>query len=153
MRDYYQEGGKVIKKNYRRKNIIAIMSILSLISLLAVGCCPGYGYLQKGEKAETFTITGAEYEGAFSKAMKAAGEIGFHVSNFDRSVGSFHARRGAGFTEVTEMEVSLEKDAPGKLTLVLKIKTSKNYDKFVKEFLEAYGRYVKIIPYETNPPN
>jgi hypothetical protein len=131
---------------HRISKISAICTAGALLTLLFITGCPGHRYLAGGEETRTFTILEAEFDGAFSKAIQTAAEIDFHVSNFSRSSGTIHARRGAGFTEVTEMDIFIEKQAPGKLLLVITIKSSKDHDMFIKEFIEAYSKYVKLNP-------
>ncbi len=94
-------------------NLIAVLGILMFGCIIAG--CPGHRYLQGGEFTQEFIIENAEFEGAFSKAMKTADEIGFLVSRYEKSRGFFHARRGAGFAEVTEMDILIEPLSPGKL--------------------------------------
>jgi hypothetical protein len=123
------------------------VSILAL-AVLIITSCIGYRYLQKDSKAKTFTIESTEYEDAFSKAIKTAEQLGFHVYNYDKDIGIIHAKRGADYAEIIELDVFLEKDSPGTLSLLLRVKSNKDHETFIKEFVAAYGKYVKITPIE-----
>ncbi len=135
-------------------NKISRAGLLSMaggvLSLIFITGCPGQRYLAGGQEGKRFFIEGAAYEGAFSKAKKTLTEIGFQINQFYIETGVIRARRGSGFTEVTEIDILIEKDTPGRLSLQISVKSSKDHDKFIAEFLQAYGKYVKIVyPEET----
>ncbi len=130
----------------------SLFSVLGgFLALILITGCPGHRYMAGGQAGKRYFIEGAAYDGAFTKAMKTLEEIGFQVNQFYRSTGTIRARRGAGFTEVTEIDILIENDVPEKLSLQISIKSSKDHDKFIAEFLKAYGKYVKIVPHSDRP--
>lgn len=116
------------------------------LAVLMLTGCASYLYLLKGEIIKPFTVTGVEYDEAFSKAVRTSTEIGLGIFTSDKSAGTFYASRGSGFGELTEMNFFLEKGVQGKLAFILKVKSSKGGANVINEFVAAYGKYVKVTP-------
>ena len=116
-----------------------------LVALSLTGCA-SLIYSVLPTKTKSFTITGVEYDEAFSKAMRAAMESGFAIFTSDKSGGSFYAFRGMGLVEMTDITFLLEKGTQGRLSFIVRVESSKGSEGVIDEFLAAYGKYVKISP-------
>ncbi len=132
----------------------SVMGLLGgfLVVLSITGCGDILQMVRSGG-IKNFTITGVEYDEAFSKALRAAMEIGFEVSPFggtspDKSSGTFSVSRsrGSGFVETTTMNFLLEKGTQGRLSFLVRVESSKGSESVIDEFVAAYGKYVKISP-------
>ena len=130
----------------------SLMGLLGgFLIVLSITGCGTILYNVMPVKTKNFTITGVEYDEAFSKAIRAAMETGFRLSygaSPDKSSGTFSVSRGSGFVETTEMNFFLEKGTQGKLSFMVRVKSGsiKGSEGVIDEFLAAYGKYVKISP-------
>ncbi|MBU4185385.1 MAG: hypothetical protein KKI12_10280 [Proteobacteria bacterium] len=116
------------------------------LAVLMLTGCAGNLCLLRGEIIKSFTVTGVEYDEAFSKAIRTSTEIGLGVFTSDKSAGTFFAQRGSGVGELTYMNFFLEKGAKGKLAFILKVKSSKGGENVINEFVDHYGKYVTVTP-------
>jgi len=130
----------------------SVMGLLGgLLIVFSITGCASLIYSVMPTKIKSFTITGVEYDEAFSKAIRAAMETGFRLSygaSPDKSSGTFSVSRGSGFVETTDMNFFLEKGTQGKLSFIVRVKSGsiKGSGGVIDEFLAAYGKYVKITP-------
>lgn len=131
-----------IEKIVSLRGMVRIMVFLFLLVL--TGCAMTlYGW--KATETKSFIVTGVDYDEAFSKAVKAATDIGFGIYSPDKNAGTFVTQKGLGYLEYTDIHFFLEKSAQGKITITLTIK-SDSPEKATKDFVNAYSKYVNITP-------
>jgi hypothetical protein len=114
---------------------------LSFFVLLIFTGCGNFFYMMSSEESKVATITGVDYDEAFSKALRAVADIGLGMHASDKSSGTFRAFK-FGLFETTDINFLLEKDSQGKLTAIIRVKSGKS--DAAREFIDAYGKYVKI---------
>lgn len=124
--------------------MIKITKIILLTTIgLFVNGCGSEMYLLKTPLKEEFFIYNTNLDEAFSKAIKAAADIGFGITMSDKTAGTFVASRGSGIVEVTEIQFSIENTGQF-FSFILRVKSSKNQKKVIDEFINTYNKYVKI---------
>lgn len=117
----------------------------ALLIFLGLGGC-GFLHMVTPEKTKNYNISGAGFDEAYTKAVRAAMEIGFDIYGSDKSAGVFTAGRmvGWGFGEITDMNFLLEKSSGGRLSFVIRVVSSKTEKDVINEFLVAYSKYVAV---------
>ncbi|MBI5789770.1 MAG: hypothetical protein HZA78_13045 [Candidatus Schekmanbacteria bacterium] len=118
------------------------------ISLLSITGCAILTDLFSGEDPYTYAIKGADVEEAMVKAERTAMAMGFYVAKLDKQRGEMNAGRklGGGLIEDTGLNFILSRGENGQLFFTLYVDTTaKDKEKIIHEFVEEYGRYVKII--------
>jgi len=135
----------MIKEFISKENFLIILSFSCwlLVLPLLTGCGTLLFNVNK-EKTRNFTITGSDYNEAFSKAMRAANEIGLSIFSSDKNAGTFYASKGAGYLELSELNLLIEKDSQGGLSGIVRVKSSKG-ENLINDFLISYSKYVKVI--------
>lgn len=114
---------------------------LGFLVLLIFTGCGNFFMMISPEESKSYTITGVDYDEAFSKALRAASDIGLGMHSSDKSSGTFRAFK-VGLFETTDLNFFLEKDSQGKLTAIIRVKSSKSES--TREFIDAYSKYVKL---------
>ena len=120
---------------------LVVMAAVGVILFVLSGCASQMALL-KGGATMSYTLQTTDYNLAFDKVVATAKESGYSVYREDRDKGFFYFSRGFGYTESTNLEVRLVKDAGGTLRLDLVASSSAGPENIINEFMTAYRRYV-----------
>ena len=112
---------------------------VGLLALLTFTGCGNFFMVMSSEKSQNYTVTGVNYDEAFSKALRAASDIGLGMHASDKSSGTFRAFK-FGLFNSTDLNFFLEKDSQGKLTTIIRVKSGNSESE--GEFITAHGKYV-----------
>lgn len=118
------------------------LTLCFLVLLIFTGC-GNFFMMISPEKSQSYTVTGVNYDEAFSKALRAASDIGLGMHASDKSSGTFRAFK-FGLFNSTDLNFLLEKDSQGKLTTIIRVKSGESES--AREFIDAYSKYVKLTP-------
>ncbi len=120
---------------------------LMVIALAAVSTfcgCASLMFQTKSEQVNELAVSGAGYDVAYTKALKAVTDMGFSIFQTDKASGAFSADRGTGFSEISIFNFMIEKSGR-KMIATIRIKSNQP-ERIREEFLRAYRRYVKVEP-------
>lgn len=116
---------------------------VGVLALTIFTGCGNFFMIMSSEQSQNHTVTGVGYDEAFSKALRAAADLGLGMHASDKSSGTFRAFK-FGLFNSTDLNFLLEKDSQGKLTTMIRVKSG-NSDS-AREFIDAYSKYVKLTP-------
>lgn len=117
--------------------------VSALLFYFSIVSCASLSYLTSKEVVYSYSVTKASYNDAYSKAIKTAAQIGMSIFTTDKESGTFYASKGAGLGEMSEMNYLLTREDNGKLSMILRIKSSES-DKLLDCFIKIYGKSIKV---------
>lgn len=112
---------------------------------LAISGCGVMSQLQPA-LTKNIEVTGASFDEAYAKAVRAAQEIGYQIFTSDKAGGTFYAIRSvmAGIGGINEINFFVEsKKGESANSCVISVKAA-DRERAMSEFLGAYAKHAKI---------